>query len=128
MEKLQELKSKIHELLPELLDLKFGCEVKTVGFWPRILGNEEVIEDGKEQFIDWGGGNTYKVEKILGSKIGIAEVLRAYAEPLKKLGYSQAVIMGTSEVKKLLNFWNFAKGNIDEQSPDTISFLHNLIC
>lgn len=129
-EKLQQIKEIIWKANPSILELKFGCEVE-YGFEP--FDREIVIEGLKT-----GGGNyveciktaTYgklgisNIQKILGRKIGLADVLYS----IQKASSDFMKEYASNEAMQVVHKWNLLDDNLDHQSEETITFLHNILC
>lgn len=130
MSKLSELKKVIQKAVPEIMELKLGCEVE-IGTITSVFESE-----GKYGYAlipystRWDGMNgeatakRYSKErlgKILGRPIRLSDVLVA--------------IMGKPEKPQMAGFWadviinwKLSDDNLDHQSEACINFLHNLLC
>ena len=165
MNKLQQLKAKIQELVPDIMKLKFGCEViiqdeefenkQEIGKFIRLDD-----KDGKDIWADVAvnrmvlvsGWWKYKVlegmfvKEILGRPITLEDVLRAIYLNDPDVGNHFAVMAGGNitldefcEVEKAVDlFRDYEEENLDniyynigsplqDQSEETIDFLHSLI-
>lgn len=139
---LQKLKDKIYQTLPELKELKFGCEVEIddmLGEKKSILytTDDEVCVQyfhphSKKwlQFIEYKKGFA-KRNKILGQPIGLPEVLRC----LDKIGKDYFAVRNNGEFMRWDGslkgnhltkiYWNLEKP-LDGQSEETINFLSEI--
>lgn len=131
------VKAKIQELCPDVMELKFGCEV---------LQNDEPLDWAKRVTLiayNEKGGLTYYREmdgslfsirgepknvEILGSPIGIAEVLRALN---KTTGMNKPTLYfdGRGLIFNDRIFWNLAE-DYDwhvKNKPETIAFIGSLL-
>ena len=131
MTHLESLTKKIHALLPELLELSFGCEVSTGGFTNWIMLNTE--QAVKQEVIgnSWYIGKPLKGSdhKILGHPITLNEIIEVLPE---EYGYSKAkgFVKFHKEPRQHYTreavYW--AKGlPLEKQSPETIKFLDDLL-
>lgn len=129
---LQELEGKIRELCPELMKLSFGCRVHATGAGRCVIGSDYSL-DGKilhtEKFCDsCPPVQRFPITEIIGHPITLESVL----ELLPNFAYSG--IKGFIEfhekpqhfTRKAV-YWQLNKP-LDQQQPETITFLHNLIC
>lgn len=122
--KLQKLKEVIWKANPEIMELKFGCEVvagnelHNVIKKPNYFGKEEMTTICGQMIRDW------KVlpekAQILGRKITLFD----YLVLLKKVGYNS-----TEEWLKVLgrvvDIWEY--NYLDELPEETVNFLHSLL-
>ncbi len=147
MTKLQQLKAKIQEAVPEIMELKFGCEViiqdeefenkQEIGKFIRLDD-----KDGKDIWADVAvnrmvlvsGWWKYKVlegmfvKEILGRPITLENVLRAVEKELEDsedfyVHYNGNMFVNPTNVKAE---WKLGSP-LQDQSEETIDFLHNLI-
>ena len=120
--KLEAIKKKCIEANPSIMDLVFGCEVKwlhrkgiiartfTEHGWRMVQVN---LYNKKPNTV------SLRIEalEILGRDIRLADVLLA---------------MGAKENWEDLirgkNSWNLKNDSLDQQSPETIAFLYQLLC
>ncbi len=141
---IEQIRKKCIEANPEIVELKFGCEVEG-GFiysWTNgvlvwlisQLGKGTQMQIPKEDFVKY---------KIIGRPIRIADVLLAIQEnvehynediivlvdgfigfrPSEDRKYHDAILKGNSGCN-----WNLKDDNLDNQSKETINFIHNLLC
>lgn len=130
MEKLQQLESKIREIVPSLQELSFGCEVEVCGIREDNPGCEkDVIVDGRisDGRITLGYYGEMFIENfiVLGHPILLHHVLQAlYLNEKTRDGMKMYGPQIGYEV--LENGWDLTKP-LSEQSPETISFLWDLL-
>lgn len=145
------IKAKIQELVPEVMELKFGCEI-LLGINPKIkarvvcywVGNKKEIltynffgsvVDIETRSISFNKGEALShIVEILGSPITFAVVLRAIEASLK--GSSKWLDVGMSgqftgnffdwEYGEVY-FWDLEHDNFDDQSQPTKDFIGSLI-
>jgi len=115
---LAELTAKICEAVPEIMELKFGCRVRHGDCINTIVGVGIEFENFKWPFtyIEEDGclGASNFNDEILGSPITLEDVIRA--SRMKSDCYDMDI----------LDQWSCGKP-LSEQSPETISFLSNLL-
>jgi hypothetical protein len=128
--KLQKVREKIIEAVPEIMELKFGCRVsgiiaKYTSFPKEIIGtyigkvpNHELLiadEDNTLRYI------YPKDLKILGRDIRLADVLRT----LRKIWVEDNLKKSWNDTMSLLILnYNLEKDNLGDQNEETISFLY----
>lgn len=122
-------KQRIQELCPDVMELKFGCEVE---YMPKQhkgvylgLGADPIVVA-----FPWGvQTEELKFFKILGSPITLAVVLRAIGKSTPKLN----IIMNKGRIfipKKNIGAhlaWNLEHDNYDEQSEECKKFIGSLL-
>lgn len=128
MKKLEIIKKRVVEVFPKIMELSFGCEIKTK--W-----NTEAVIIGKctrfkfeEKYLYHYGKSTASyllrnaITEIIGRPIHLADILLAYEENKTD---------NHSDFKRnrilLLNSWNFKDDNLKNQSSETIDFIHSLL-
>lgn len=133
------IKQKIQSLVPEVMKLKFGCEILCrVGESEHL--KEKEIYVGGPMFIRKPEEKPYfrnqwdmhvpndSIVEILGSPITLAVVLRAINGGQPFSAQDQA---WCDDVLNLLmherGAWNLAKDNYGEQSPETKAFIGQLL-
>lgn len=127
MTNLEEVKKKIQEVVPEIMELKFGCKFKLKG------SNYIDICTGKNE---WGLNDV----EILGRPITLEDVLKAMQSLDDKNPQRHWVINRWGEflndaegVTPLKGFskvgekWILGKP-LDLQEENTINFLHGILC
>ena len=135
---IQKLKKVIQEANPEIMELKFGCEVirrKSDKEKQCFISDYYEDRNGKRITLRGEGGNVYEIMeivfkrdfKILGRPIRLADVLLA----LKKLEpnhFQEAIrdlIIG-KDIKGKIVYWNLKK-DFDNQSDECKEFLIKLL-
>lgn len=130
----QKLKKVIQHAVPEIMELKFGCEVVCPSFlgkqmkfryagkkhtggmelWSLItdtVNNEKVIANDELKY------------EVLGRPIRLADVVFA-------MGLEKFNTLDTQTLKRksdILHLWNFQDDNLDHQNDDCKEFLINLL-
>src|SRR3990167_3695415 len=135
---LPSVRAKIIELVPEIMELKFGCEVLIGGF-TKPHSQVKIVEFLQSELLfDYiENGHHWRTDKndireILGSPIGIREVLLAIQNHGNKTVDSMELQLsyGTLHLKtKNGGFakWNLEKDNLNEQSSETIELLATIL-
>lgn len=140
------IKAKIHALCPDVLELKFGCEVRRFqNTAPEVFvmfdtasatGKRVLIWRDAEHASFWDEADNLTV---LGSPITLAVVLRAIAaEPSKYTCWIDAECFDTPHFllqKKRARYkdeqpilvWNLEQDNYDAQSQETKDFIGSLL-
>lgn len=143
MENYEKLKKVIQEANPEIMELKFGCEVSynnepfmlvSIEFDESEEGNSTYVYNVFPSILVAGEANVptyfarligeYEQFQILGRPIRLADVLLALSEKFpgelipKFEDYSTTLFMG---------YWNLKDDNLDNQSFETKQFLINLL-
>ena len=136
MNKLKQVEDKIKELVPEIMELKFGCEIQFEIPLMRAIWTSRIIDylsTDDKIYVDHG--KTMEViprmyiKKILGRPITLEDVLIAIHKliDIDKIshsdGYEYIVDLCYREQP---NTWQLSK-SISEQSPETINFLHKIL-
>lgn len=140
MENYQKLKEVIQAANPEIMELKFGCEVQR---------DEEVLTFISDYYFEGIGdrqwkkvtlrgeaGNVFEMAemdlskyKVLGRPIRLADVLLAMIaetdrqttnKEIRKMNYSQRTL-------KILAKWNLKDDNLDHHSDEIKQFLIDLL-
>lgn len=135
------IKEKCIEANPEIMELKFGCYInpsvdsvwyvlhELVGGYVNAI---EIVQD--EEHLVYGAKTRIFPKEILGRPIRLADILIAIEKV--KLGdvyYSirtgGEIIKGNIETsyEEEVSFWNLRTDNLDQQSPECIEFLENLL-
>lgn len=135
---MDELRKKIIKALPEILDLKFGCEVimgsglYTVLFYDEVEGEVSIapkIRPKSKHCLNIKKGRLGN--KIIGRPITLADVLRA----VDKIGLPKHFLIlpsgniylfETGYLGEAKANWNL-KEPLSGQSKETIEFLNNLL-
>ncbi len=129
---------------PEIMELKFGCLIKTKDGIQHYGQGLEDSNDGGFRSVDEGCGccsNNQYYDKgqfeILGREIRLADVLLAIQAKYQKINgyvtylvgsngtfYEQEGLCGSHQE---LDYWNLLKDSLTDQSEECIEFLYNLL-
>lgn len=160
--KLEQLTKKIQELVPEIMELKFGCLVRDFQhdtcfvlhndegtiiayawcgdkhyFPPDFYYSDEDKKKNRVKKFNKDEDGKYEFE-ILGRDIQLADCVIAISESgtllrgsikdetLEKFGLWFKDVQSWSVGDLLLCFWN--NKTLHQQSPETIDFLHSILC
>jgi hypothetical protein len=141
----EEVRAKVIEAVPDILELKFGCRVvwRTIpGIYvgENFAGNDIVYMDfGRQAKITYG-----EFEEIIGRPITLSDVLIAIKKniglyddtPCRPYPYDatleeqEDVRIHNTAVERwmiMLKTWNLTK-NYEDQSEATLRFIHSIIC
>lgn len=146
MNDLQKLKEVIQKANPEIMELKFGCEVEVKTYSGNVTKVIYLDEGGSGVYVSHpslksktaffekfdysiAGFKKYILKEILGRPIRLADVLLA----IKADVYIDSdgfflIMLDDNDVRKVGAKWNLQKNNLDDQSPETIKFLLDLLC
>lgn len=133
------IKQRIQELCPDVMELKFGCEVRFANIpYTLISGPSSVYPTRGHWFATSGSpdeirhqGSQIKVEEceILGSPITLAVVLRALGTNKSNFKFYQSIDMDEywcfSDFHTMAR-WNLTK-NYDDQTQETKDFIGKLL-
>jgi hypothetical protein len=137
MTPLESLTAKIHALLPELLELSFGCKYS----WTQEVGLERIYTLGCEEvsnnMVCLRNGQIVKINKILGHPITLEHIMKAVdctriSRGRKLLPISiwlyvnQTGRIWTDKHSREAYVWTLGLP-LDQQSPETIKFLDDLL-
>jgi len=128
------LTEKIIEAVPEIMELKFGCEVivetSKAGLQQTVITGW--MSDGKYMTWSFGEKAEKDIKKILGRPITLEDVLRAIEKnpPIEPFFVS---ITGhfhkqfeNGDMSSTLAKWQLGKP-LSEQSPETLQFLERIL-
>jgi hypothetical protein len=129
----EKLKQVIQQANPEIMELKFGCEVKLIVRGDSGFIIEKLPSEAKQAYIYWNWGSSearvlFEDDfKILGRSIRLADVLLAIPDRAgEQISCNQnAVFMKGKEC--LWVKWNLKDDDLDHQSEDTKKFLIDLL-
>jgi hypothetical protein len=128
---LEEVRAKIIEAVPEILELKFGCHIQK---FDRVMKFVELtsFDDGSHSlsFVAPNGtlhNATYftnEIEElvILGRPITLEDVLKAMNTPRKDGKY----YCNDTDYEKVFWLWVWGKP-LDQQHPETITFIGKVL-
>ena len=133
----EELKEIIQKANPEIMELKFGCEVR-FNLYQEVFIYVRPIADGKYEIIKKWGKKICKVKldeiTILGREIRLADVLLACTKmsvpeiDINVFGSPQMPEGGLlMKSKNGGGIWNLKNDNLDYQSEETKQFLFDLL-
>lgn len=120
---------------PEIVELKFGCAF----LWKEKLNDKEeyaaLFENWKSRTDDTirclmtlgqqGIVEKSHIVKILGRPIHLADILLAMW--IGEFDSEAALKIEQEKVHQLVVMWNLRKDSLEDQSPETISFIHHLL-
>lgn len=122
--KLEIIKEKVIEAVPEIMELKFGCA------WKDNQADWVYVERFSITTSQKGGWTSVPPdpEQILGRPITLADVLLtiAFGKTVGFIRTDTGLIEIDQNPSELLSLWNL-KENLENQSEETIEFLYNLI-
>lgn len=136
---MEELKKIIQEAVPEIMELKFGCEIVYPGYQKATICGQQL--NTYRVYCEQRNYCAFKmisdkeldlslVHQILGRPIRLADVLMAI--PLMELQTlipaSEEMPTGCSRLEHIVhNLWRLNDDNLDKQSPECIKFLTELL-
>jgi hypothetical protein len=125
MELYERLKQVIAEANPEIMELKFGCQLKDKeGTWkfvgPVTFATGEYISVWRDQ--SGLGKGRLEEFKVLGRPIRLADVLLALGKRQYEVSFNEA-----SNTERVVEAWNLKDDNLDNQSKETKQFLIELL-
>lgn len=118
-----QLKSIIQKANPEIMELKFGCEIRGMGFYAYGLSdrnNGDLV--GYATSLGRFDGNLNN-DEILGRPIRLADVLLAIGEKWVMVSNNSF----PQQVVEVFNKWNLRDDNLDHQSEECKHFLIDLL-
>ena len=125
---LQDIREACIKANPEIVELKFGCTVKFKGGKPHIIYSTAPTSN----FIYCVGRFRQlrsNIKEILGRPVRLSDVLLAIGGESTSQKEQESYSVNLS---KLCGFgwnvcWDLRNDNLDNQSPETISFIHSLL-
>lgn len=135
-QKLEAIREKVIAAVPEIVELKFGCVLKDqcgYGYtvwrvFPRNPNGTQGVKTDVDQIEDI---SSYK---IIGRPIGLQDVLRVFTHfslpdlDISLVGNPAPGLCGlVMTVKKKSAIWKLDR-TLKEQAPETIDFIHSLLC
>lgn len=128
-----EVRAAIVKAVPEILELKPGCLVKHASGVGTIVGRTKNDTDFLVKFslLDYVG-EAYEFGPnwtILGRHITLADVLRTLPPGvyLKTLGEQARLVVDDPDRDEGPVYWDCTADSLDEQSEETIAFLHSIL-
>jgi hypothetical protein len=146
MTKRDQVRAAIIKAVPEIVELKFGCQIKRFENTVDTVVKIESFADGKHvaHLVKADGDplsygpRTIDIEnwKILGRPIRLADVLVAIEEAHKYRSDYEGrrvaieLVVATYEGGYFTRdrYWNLRADSLDDQSPKCIEFLHSILC
>lgn len=134
MTNLEKIREACVKANPEIIELKFGCEVDYYGERTMAVSNEADYEQGKYIFVspEVKGNNMVFLDdkniKIIGRPIRLADVLLVLKECINisfSAEYSE-FFEGDINTRTGI-FWNLRDDNLEYQSKETITFIAGLL-
>lgn len=140
MDKYEQLKKVIQEANPEIMELKFGCEVIVDGIREDNPGCEydvvidDRLKDGRV-VLGYFGEVPLSQTKTIGRPIRLADVLLAIKKAKDDDAWKYAIDAegrfmrewGEGRHETVLEKWNLRDDNLDHQSEETKQFLIDLL-
>ncbi len=139
-EQIQFIREKAIEANPDILKLEFGCKlldtsIRDTGIWtlihatqlkgyPRLLVYRDDIGTGTGRISEF---------EIIGRNVRLADVLYAIKIKNRGNGWTYAATAEGEIIKlewddhEVVATWNLLKDSLDDQSPETIQFIYNLL-
>jgi hypothetical protein len=150
------IKTKIQELCPDVMELKFGCDVVVKGIREDnpgceydVVVDDRKLDDGRIELGYFGRVPRKDIQQVLGSPITLAVVLRAISKRKRqKPQFGESEMYSITEnglffhlrhidtkgertewpyIGKLRAEWNLTKDNYDDQTEETKKFIGNLL-
>jgi hypothetical protein len=127
------IKAKIQELCPDVMELKFGCQLlgedgTTLDFVPYLMTWSlerlpHILASSENEFIN------FQTKEILGSPITLAVVLRAIQKERGIKQHDTVNFYSTDAdwVLKVIMYWNLEHDDYDQQSDECKQFIGSLL-
>ena len=123
-EKLNELKVEMRNAIPRLMELSEGCEIKTQSGtkYKIYLEEESFYNCFNEKVVTTSMTKPLSTHSytIIGHEPVLNDVLEYFLE------YT-SLDFNTRQMAYILASWDLSKSKLNEQSPELINFLHDLI-
>lgn len=129
MSPLEQVREAIIKAVPEIVELKFGCQVKLDGLKGYDGGVATLAVPHAGGWLDTGGIYLNPKElTIIGRPVQLADVLRAIGLKGRSIFhvYADGKIGGSWGTYKDELAWDLSKP-LDQQSPETIDFLASIL-
>lgn len=139
-ENLAYVREKCIEANPEIVELKFGCEINMYGAPRVIVGSWAEDEEWLTVHKTDGGPQRLTKEmlrysshtKIVGRPIRLADVLLALHELPRTQNVAINTLVGTSMNSDFTKFdlaktWDLRQDDLGKQSEETVAFLRSLL-
>ncbi len=127
----EKIRSRCNEVLPERLELKEGCEVKTNKWsfkYPDAILVGEVIGGNKREFcVACRRDRLFEDEiiEIFGTPVTLSDILRAYERGFSATVYDDEITLSYSRHRTAISI-KLSK-SIKDQSPETLEAIYKLI-
>lgn len=131
---IEEIRAKCILANPEIVELKFGCKFIDLESTQTMIYLNETRSGATFAFSETLGNDCYEDDfrfeddtkiTIIGRDIRLADVLcLPDTEKMKNATDTENAI----ECFNFLMMWNLKKDRLEDQSPECIKFIHNLIC
>ena len=144
MQKLKELTTEIQTILPEIMELKFGCEIKTKDDFYKVVNVISYISTNRvehikvldqnynQQIITGGLLRQDKDIKILGRPITLEDVLVVVIGDNNPPHEKEGIELEHQIITITRGFWGVPRWKLNkplhEQSEELINYLHSLVC
>lgn len=148
MKNLEKLKKAIIKEIPEIVELKFGCEIEIElterHLYQHIkevyLGESKgmnhyyYFKNGKKGVLRLAKYDEFEIIKIIGRPITLSDILRVLGKMPPREFPLFVSVTGCfyedykNDMSSVLAKWNLSKNNLDLQSKPTIDFLTEIIC
>lgn len=137
MTSLERVREAVVKAVPEIMELKFGCDVLIEGIKWKYVGDwQGVITVFNEEEGD-GCASRSHIERVIGRPITLADVLMAMKDIELEVGSLEFLLYGSfarveygaDGTRKVVAYclWDLSLP-LDGQSPETIAFLHSILC
>lgn len=125
--KIKEIREACIKANPEIVELGWGCEVEMINnitdieYTKLVVGDIVRVNDDRWMHC---GLSTFNKDSytIIGRPIRLADVLLAVNE-----ADNPHSIDGDKDHENVMWKWNWKDDNLNNQSPETINFIHNLL-
>jgi hypothetical protein len=131
-EKLEAIRQACIKANPEIVELKFGCQLSLLGRRYAVFGQclnvWQIVSIERDLFHSTSlpnGADTFGVNAIYGRPIRLSDVLLAMNVQLFKDSWDLPVL--DYDGSKIIALWNLRKDDLTQQSPETIDFLYDLL-
>jgi len=133
MTHLEEVRKAVVERVPDIIMLRFGCEVRLKQHdWEDTHTMTEIPRMDCFRTLDKYGDvsefdrDVSDIVEIIGRTIRLADVLLA-CEIAVGINAVGVVLLGKMPFHENMH-WDLSKDSLDEQSPECLSFLHGILC
>ncbi|UPJ35837.1 hypothetical protein IVB45_02155 [Bradyrhizobium sp. 4] len=133
MTKLDQVRAAIIKAVPEIVELKFGCQVLVDGevmiatYWNTSNDSLDVYAPEQQELLHHTFNLYPKEYEILGRPIRLADCLVAIDQRCRGDNFATVASNGWFHYGGTRAFWNLRTDDLSQQSPECISFLHDLL-